>query len=147
MTTITAAEYRKLVEAEKPPDKESKYKNKKCVIDGITFDSKAEAKYYERLWLQRKHGEVTGFDLQVPYRLEINDQLICKYVADFVVTYPDGRIEVIDVKGVETPEFKLKRKLMRAIHNIEVLTVTKQKRGKTNVRIIARNRKKSKDQN
>jgi len=34
----------------------------------------------------------------------------------------DGSWEHVieDAKGVETPEFKLKKKLMKAVHNIEI---------------------------
>ena len=33
-------------------------------------------------------------------------------MADFVVTYSDGHVEVIDVKGVRTDVYKLKRKML-----------------------------------
>lgn len=33
------------------------------------------------------------------------------YVCDFYLIYKDGRSEVIDVKGMATPEAKLKRKM------------------------------------
>jgi len=33
------------------------------------------------------------------------------YSADFRVTYADGHVEIIDVKGFETPEFKRTRKM------------------------------------
>jgi len=33
------------------------------------------------------------------------------YSADFRVTYADGHVEIIDVKGYETPEFKRTRKM------------------------------------
>lgn len=37
-----------------------------------------------------------------------------KYYADFVVTYVDGHKEVVDVKGVRTDVYKLKKKLLLA---------------------------------
>ena len=39
--------------------------------------------------------------------------LAIKYIADFVVTYSDGHVEVIDTKGILTPEFKIKEKLLK----------------------------------
>ena len=36
------------------------------------------------------------------------------YIADFVVTYPDGRVEVEDTKGKYTEVFKIKQKLFEA---------------------------------
>ena len=53
----------------------------------------------------------------------VNDQKICAYVADFKYNKEnaDGIWEHIieDAKGVETPEFKLK-KLMKAVFNIDI---------------------------
>ena len=53
-----------------------------------------------------------------------NDQNICKYIADFKYNKVDdyGNLEEVveDAKGVETPEFKLKKKLMKAVFNIDI---------------------------
>lgn len=38
------------------------------------------------------------------------------YIADFRVTYDDGRVVIEDVKGIETEAFKLKRKLFEAAY-------------------------------
>ena len=50
--------------------------------------------------------------------------LICKYIADFVYTlvHEDGKKEKIveDAKGVQTTDFKIKMKLMKAVNNIEI---------------------------
>ena len=88
----------------------SKYGAKKTVLDGITFDSKWESERYGQLKAMERGGLVTELELQVPYIIEVNDQKICKYVADFryKMEHADGTIEdvVEDAKGVETPEFK-----------------------------------------
>lgn len=97
----------------------NKYGAKKVTIDGITFDSKAEARYYQRLKLLQKSGEIKKFDRQVPFELvpkyispgSGKTVRSVKYVVDFVITYSDGRQEIIDVKGTETSVFKLKAKL------------------------------------
>lgn len=45
----------------------------------------------------------------------------CKYIADFVYTdLRTGEIVVEDTKGVRTPEYKIKRKLMLYIHGIRI---------------------------
>jgi len=102
----------------------SKYGAKKTVVDGITFDSKWEAERYGQLKAMERGGLVTELELQVPYNIIVNDQKICKYIADFryKLEHSDGTIEdvVEDAKGVETPEFKLKKKLMKAVFNIEI---------------------------
>ena len=67
---------------------------------------------------------VTNLKLQVPFDLNVNGQKICRYIADFTYTISnvDCTIEEIveDAKGIETPEFKLKKKLMKAIYNIDI---------------------------
>jgi hypothetical protein len=102
----------------------SKYGAKKTVVDGITFDSKWEAERYGQLKAMERGGLVTELELQVPYNIIVNDQKICKYIADFryKLEHANGTIEdvVEDAKGVETPEFKLKKKLMKAVFNIEI---------------------------
>ena len=95
----------------------SKYKNKKIEIDGLVFDSQAEARYYTYLSDLMQKGVVTEIIPQPRYLLQEsfrkNGILFRKieYVADFAVQYEDGRSEVVDVKGMETTDFKIKRKL------------------------------------
>lgn len=105
----------------------SKYNAKKVVIDNIKFDSKAEAAYYQQLKLLKMSGEVVSFDLQPEFILQ--DSFVkngkkyhaIKYRADFLVRYKDGHEELIDVKGMLTNEFILKRKLfeMRYMQSIK----------------------------
>lgn len=105
----------------------SKYNAKKVVIDNVKFDSKAEAAYYEQLKLLKMSGEVVSFDLQPEFILQ--DSFVkngkkyhaIKYRADFLVRYKDGHEELIDVKGMLTNEFILKRKLfeMRYMQSIK----------------------------
>ena len=104
--------------------KSSKFGAKKTVVDGITFDSKWESERYGQLKAMERGGIVTDLELQVKYDIVINDIKICKYIADFVYKEesPDGKIREIveDAKGFETPEFKLKKKLMKAVHGIDI---------------------------
>ena len=104
--------------------KSSKFGAKKTMVDGITFDSKWESERYGQLKAMERGGIVTDLELQVKYDIVINDIKICKYIADFVYKEesPDGKIKEIveDAKGFETPEFKLKKKLMKAVHNIDI---------------------------
>ena len=104
--------------------KSSKFGAKKTMVDGITFDSKWESERYGQLKAMERGGIVTDLELQVKYDIVINDIKICKYIADFVYKEesPDGKIKEIveDAKGFETPEFKLKKKLMKAVHGIDI---------------------------
>ena len=95
----------------------SKYKAKTKVIDCIKFDSIIEADYYERLKKDVADGKILNFDLQPVFELqrkfEMNDKKYqaINYKADFRVYLNNGLIDVIDIKGMATPEAKLKRKM------------------------------------
>lgn len=97
----------------------SKYGAKKVTINGIIFDSKMEADYYLHLLELQEKEIVTEFELQPVYELlkpfVLNDKKIqgIKYKADFLVKYADGHSEVVDIKGFETVDFKLKKKLFQ----------------------------------
>lgn len=97
--------------------KRSKYGARKTTIDGITFDSQHEAKYYQQLTLLQRAGEVKQFELQPVYELQPGYKRGKKkiqpitYKADFLVTYKDGRQEIIDCKGMKTEVYRIKKKM------------------------------------
>jgi len=103
--------------------KRMKYRNVKTVIDGITFDSKKEANYYGKLKLLLKSGEVIKFDCQVRYDFELNGIKMGFYKADFVIHWKTSGIKVVDVKGMKTPVYQLKKKMMKAFHGIDIFEV------------------------
>ena len=115
--TLSAAEYRNLSAIPK-----NKYNAKRTTLDGITFASKAEANYYAGLKLREKAGEVAGVELQRRFALLGPDgALISVYVADFCFwDHVADRFRCIDVKGIETPAFKMKRKMMKSFLQIDV---------------------------
>ena len=69
----------------------------------------------------KKAGEIQSFDKQVPFECVVNDKKICTYFADFVVTFPDGRKEIYDSKGMRTPTYRLKKKLVEALYGVTIL--------------------------
>lgn len=100
----------------------TKYNNKKTIVDGIKFDSQKEARRYGELMLLVKTGQVKELRLQVRYPIVVNEVKVCTYVADFVyLDLFDGKRIVEDVKGVKTAIYRLKKKLMKAVHNINIL--------------------------
>lgn len=104
--------------------KKSKYGNKKTIVDGIKFASKKEAARYQELKLLEKQKLISDLELQKVYELKVNGEKICSYVADFVyLKKMEGYWEPVfeDCKGFKTPEYKLKKKLMKAIYGIEIL--------------------------
>ena len=84
-----------------------KYRNIKTEVDGITFDSKAEADRYCELKMLQAAGKISGFDIQPSFVLDGG----VRYRPDFIVCDRGGHIWVEDVKGVETQVFRIKRKL------------------------------------
>ena len=108
-------------------ERKSKYGNRKTEVDGITFDSAKEAKRYQVLRLMEKGRLITSLRCQVPYPLEINGTVVATYIADFVYRKatkmefsPAYDTVVEDCKGVRTPVYRLKAKLMLAIHGITI---------------------------
>ena len=102
----------------------AKYGNKKVTVQGIKFDSKWESERYLYIKSLERAGRVRNLELQVRFALEVNGQKICTYIADFRYEKENanGNWETIieDAKGVETSEFKLKKKLMKACLGIEI---------------------------
>ena len=101
-----------------------KYGNKKVTVDGIKFDSRWESQRYLYLKSLERAGTVKDLELQVKFPIVINGEKICSYIADFRYKRQNQQDEwydiVEDAKGFETPEFKLKKKLMKAGHGVEI---------------------------
>ena len=111
--------------------------HKKTEIDGRVFDSQTEAEYYEYLKQLKAEGKIDDFTMQDPFVLQ--DKFIIvdgqrydesdknfkkiqkanpgcttqaiKYISDFMVYHKNGTIQVVDVKGQKTADFKLKEKM------------------------------------
>jgi hypothetical protein len=100
----------------------NKYGAESSWINGIRFASKAEARYYQNLVYRERLGEVTDVKLQEPFTvLGPKGQVVCVYRADFVFwDVKEGRQRVIDVKGMQTPLFKLKKRVVEAFLGITI---------------------------
>lgn len=95
----------------------TKYNASRTVVNGIEFDSKAEAEYYIYLQEKLNRGEILNVKLQPRFELmsafekDGKKYRAIEYVADFKIVHPNGKVEIVDVKGFETADFKIKRKL------------------------------------
>lgn len=96
----------------------SKYRSKKIIIDGISFDSKRESDRYVELKLLERGGKIKDLKLQHKFELQPSFKKNGKtiraitYIADF--TYFDletMRNVIEDVKGYKTEVYKLKKKM------------------------------------
>ena len=114
--SISTAEARELLGLKVKEKKRSKYGAVKTKVDGITFDSKAEAARYELNKIRIATGELSYQLLQVPFTLPAN----VKYRCDFLEVYSDGTLDYVDVKGMVTPTFKLKKKQVEALYPVEI---------------------------
>ena len=101
------------------PKSTSKYRNNKTEAEGIIFDSKKEANRYLELRRLEKFHHISDLKIQVRFEIVINSMKVCAYVADF--TYiEDGKLVVEDVKGFKDKIYRLKKKLMKACHGIDI---------------------------
>jgi hypothetical protein len=110
--------------------KPSKYKAVKTVVDGITFASKKEAQRYHELKLMEQAGLIEDLQVQPELALDVCDVRVGIYRGDFSY-YPcheDGPYKgapigpqtIEDVKGMKTPVYQLKKKLVEAIYGITI---------------------------
>jgi uncharacterized protein YlaN (UPF0358 family) len=95
---------------------------------GKVYMSKLEMQYAKHLGLLQKakgKDKVVFVSEQVPFPCVVNGKKICTYLLDFKVEYADGRIEYVDVKGMKTAIYNLKKKLVEALYSIKIKEVYK----------------------
>lgn len=134
MTRISEEDYRSFIKRQKKngkaasipePPRPSKYHNKKSkyydpdLKESLAFDSLKELDYYFILKDRLKRGEISDLRRQVSIVIQpaftFNGKLIREitYRADFVyIDRKDGLPHIIDVKGMRTDVYKLKKKLL-----------------------------------
>lgn len=105
----------------------SKYRNEKTSHAGTVFDSKKEAAYARTLDSMMKAKDpadrVVYYDIQVEFPIVIRGKKCFVYKADFKVIYADGHEEIVDVKGMRTPVYRLKKKCVEAEYGITIVEV------------------------
>lgn len=122
------------------PTKRNKYRNKKIEVDGISFDSKKEARRYKELLLLEQAGEISDIQRQVKFVLipaqrepdtvgskggkrkgKVIEREVT-YIADFVY-WKNGDVVVEDTKGFRTKDYIIKRKLLLWVHGIRIVEI------------------------
>ena len=125
------------------PKKGNKYKNEKVEFDGYKFDSKRERDRYMVLKDAERRGVISELKCQPKFTLipaqyheeakqlktkvkmvKKCDFLAITYTGDFQYV-KDGKVVVEDVKGMVTPEYKLKEKMMAYFHHIIIRRIKK----------------------
>lgn len=104
--------------------KRSKYGAVPTVVDNVRFASKREAARYQDLKLLVRAGKINTLTLQPVFKLTIADQVIGKYIADFKYFDCESEQWVIeDAKGMKTAVYRLKKKMVKALFNIDIREV------------------------
>lgn len=100
----------------------NKYRAKRIKSEDGNFDSTGEFKRWCVLKLAEQAGLIQSLERQVRFKLAVYGTHICDYIADYTY-YKNGIYVVEDFKGIQTKVFKLKKKLMRAVHGIDIKVV------------------------
>lgn len=108
-------------------EKPHKYGARKKEYNGTIYPSAFEAKYAAQLDWRKRAGDVKDWQRQITFNLTVNKILICKYIIDFVIIHNDDSKEYIETKGFETRDWKIKRKLFKALYPQLNYKVVKQK--------------------
>ncbi len=104
----------------------AKYRNRKTSYNGIRFDSQREASRYRELLLLEEAGTIRTIELQPRYDLVVNGHKLGFYRGDFrYIDVATGKSVLEDVKSpvTKTAVYKLKKKLVKALHGIEIMEV------------------------
>jgi hypothetical protein len=141
MERISAAEYRARHKAKRKAHKYGALPAWRCEACGagataygacptcgeamVRFDSRAEAKRFDLLHSMERTRMISDLRRQVPFELHApGGALIGRYVADFVYRSHDGRQVIEDVKGVDTPVSRWKRRHVEAEHGVTINIIT-----------------------
>lgn len=109
-----------------------KFNAHKIALDGLQFDSAAEARVWQELLIMERAGLITDLERQCPYVLapsvklhgEARAKPPVRYFVDFrYKEVSSGKWHLIDVKGMDTPVSRLKRHLMKTVHGLDVRLV------------------------
>jgi hypothetical protein len=89
----------------------------------IHFDSKGEARYWDSLIQLQRAGVISRVERQVSFSIVAHGESITEYIADFRFFDKDNVCHVVDFKGgkaTQTKEFRLKKRLLKALYGIEI---------------------------
>ena len=113
------------------PKEREKFGNQKVTVDGIPFDSKKESAHYLLLKMRERLKEIDQLELQPVFPIYIDTpdrgRIHCgDFTADFRYwEHYCGKdtVRVIDVKSPasKTEAYQLRKKLVEAIYNIEII--------------------------
>lgn len=113
----------------------NKYGAKRTEFNGKIFDSKFEASVAEDLETRKLANDIIDYDTQYKvemwiYREDGVKAFSVKHKVDFRIHHKDGSFELYEAKGVETADYKWRRKLLENLwlpmNKDHIYTVVKQ---------------------
>lgn len=116
----------------------NKYGAVKTEYDGYKYDSKFEASVAMELDLRKKAKDIKDWERQ--YKVEMwaydkfgTPKIKVTHKVDFRLHHNDGSYELLEAKGVETADYKMRRRWLEEFwlpeHLDHTYTVVKQKTG------------------
>lgn len=129
MDRMTTQELKQLQQAE-TGDARQKYRSQRETVDGITFDSRREARRWRQLRLMERAGEIRDLERQVVLELEGRDGPLrtrtgktMRITVDF--RYFDVALGLTvweDAKGMPTRDYEVRR-AVAAAQGVQVVEV------------------------
>lgn len=121
---LSKSQYEKLIKSKnkKIRPKDNKYRNDKITVNGITYDSKKEYDRHRILKVMEKSGSISDLKFHDPStNIILQENPKIKYEPDFCY-FENGVYIIEDVKGYQTKEFKLKKKMIiHKLNNNEII--------------------------
>lgn len=91
-----------------------KFNSTRSEYNGRWYDSGAEAQYAAELDLRVKAKEIISWEPQKRFTLMVNGRLVGHHKVDFQLLMPDGTVELHEVKGLASDDWKLRRNVLLA---------------------------------
>lgn len=98
----------------------NKFGAKRTEFNGRKYDSKFEAGVAQELYLRQQAGEIVAIEPQYKlemwcYRSDGQKAFKVSHKVDFRIEHKDGSFELVEAKGVETPDYRWRRKFLEEI--------------------------------
>src|SRR5690242_18445893 len=98
----------------------NKYGAKKTEFNGYKYDSKFEASVAAELEIRKKAKDILDYDRQFKvevwaHRPDGIPAFKITHKVDFRIHHKDGSYELLEAKGVETADYKMRRKFLENI--------------------------------
>lgn len=100
--------------------KSNKFGAKRTEFKGTIYDSKFEASVASELDTRKLAGDIKDFDTQFKVEMWLHRpdgaKAFCiKHKVDFRIHHNDGSYELLEAKGVETQDYKMRRRALESV--------------------------------